>query len=114
FCTEIVRLAEADPRAALGDDLRDWALRNLAGKLRQRAALKTRSGDIIATLFGQPQAWPAAVVSDANHAWRAAVSQAATPAPARTSAGVVSVRVGNGTVTAACFAPQSGDLVLGF
>src|SRR5262249_9511517 len=92
-----------------------WALLHLAAKLRQRAELKVRSGVAISTLFGQAQVWPPAVVSDADHAWRAAVNRPATPAaPARAPAGVPSVCLGSGTVTAACFAPETGTVFLGF
>jgi hypothetical protein len=115
FCNEIARLAETDHLANLRDDLRDWALLSLAAKLRQRAELKMRSGDVIATLFSPGQTWAPALVSDANHAWRAAINRpVAPPAPTRLPMGVTSVRVGHGTVTAACFAPETGEVFLGF
>jgi tetratricopeptide (TPR) repeat protein len=116
FCNEIARLAEAEHLAPLRDDLRDWALLHLAAKLRQRAELKIRSGDVIAALFGHTQVWTPALVSDADHAWRAAINRREPPAaaPARPPAGVTSVRVGSGTVTAVCHAPETGAVFLGF
>src|SRR5205823_5199277 len=69
---------------------------------------------IIATLFAQAQLWPPAVVSDADHAWRTAINRPAAPPPPARTPGVISVHVGSGIVSAVCFAPQTGDVFLGF
>src|SRR5205807_8292024 len=97
FYNEVALLADRADLAALRDDLRDYALVGLATKLRQRAATGNRSGDAVGTLFGRAGVWPAPVVSDAQHAWKAGLRPAAPPTPAA----ITSVQVGRGTVTAA-------------
>jgi hypothetical protein len=109
FYNEVARLADRDDLAPLRDDLRDCALLGLANKLGQRAESGTRSADAVSRLFGAG-AWPAPVVSDAQHAWKAGPRPAE---PARPAA-VTSVQVGRGTVTAAGFALGTGEIVLGY
>jgi tetratricopeptide (TPR) repeat protein len=110
FYNEVALLADRADLAALRDDLRDYALVGLATKLRQRAATGNRSGDAVGALFGRSGVWPAPVVSDAQHAWKAGLRPAAPPTPAA----ITSVQVGRGTVTAAGFATGTGEIVLGF
>src|SRR5262249_47388508 len=51
------------------------------------------------------------LVSDAQHAWKSRLRAIVEPAA---PAAVTSVQVGRGTVTAAGFAPETGEVVLGF
>ena len=109
FYNLVAALAERPPVADFRDELRDRALVGLAGKLRQRAAFEERPGDVVAQLLGQKRAWAPPVVSDADFAFRAALSRSRRdPRPS------ADLRLGTGVVTAACYAPESGDVIVGF
>jgi tetratricopeptide (TPR) repeat protein len=96
--------------AAVRDELRDLTRLGLAVKLRQRAAVETRQGDVVSQLMGRAGAWPVAVVSDAEFALRQAIKVQPTVVPART----VQVRLGTGEVTAVCAAPATGRVFAAF
>ncbi len=99
-------LAGLSRRQALGElqgRLRDRALQGLAHKLRQRTGKEH--------LF-ESKAWSDALISDAQYALKH------TPKPAlegpRTSGVVSTVTVSLGEVSAACLAPGTGELFVGY
>src|SRR5262249_51735224 len=97
------------------DDLRDRALRGLADKLRPHAHLDRRPGTTVSALLGQSGAWKAALVSDADFAFKAALKKKAkTPPTPRMDDRLVRFRVHTGEVSAVCAAPHSGRVFLGF
>jgi hypothetical protein len=111
FYNEIARLAARDNLEPIRAELRDRARRGLAVKLRQRATLAPRPGDVVSELMGRSQAWPAAVVTDAQFAFTAAVRR---PAERRDHTHALGVSLGTGTVTAVGHAAESGDVFVGF
>ncbi len=109
FFNEVARLADLPALAVVREELRDRALLGLAGKMRQHTRHKAPAA-VVSGLMGAASPWPPAVVSDAQFALRherarrtAAVQCATTPIGA---AGAV--------VTAVCWAPESGEIFLGF
>lgn len=129
FYNELAVLAnlEVGDIPAARDALRDRALLGLANELRTRARPGALATELVATLSRRPDAWPAAVISDAEFAINAATrrSPLAPPDPdtvtdpaAATDTdddpGVRKLRVGRGVVTAFCAATGSGHLFLGF
>jgi hypothetical protein len=115
FFNEVARLADRPLLKELRDELRDRALLGLAGKLRQRAAVEYRPGTLVSDLLGQHPTWAPALVRDADFAVKAAtkrVRSAEVPASAEALVSYATVRTG--LVTAACFAPLSGDVFVGF
>ncbi len=96
-------------RSPTRDDLRDRALRGLAGKLRQRADEGDHGVGVISLLFGQSAGWDAATVRDAEFALKA--TRPAVPAPRKGSRWIA---LHFATVTAVAQAAESGVLVLGF
>lgn len=115
FYNEVARLANRKDLEAVRADLRDRALLGLATKLRQRAAVESRTGSLISAMFGRGHPWPSALVSDAHYALKGALRPAAPPIPEGTvPVTIVRTQVGTDTVTAACTAPVSGDVFLGF
>jgi tetratricopeptide (TPR) repeat protein len=115
FYNEVARLANRKELKAVRGDLRDRALLGLATKLRQRAAVETRPGNLISELFGRGHPWPSALVSDAHYALQGALRPATPPGRVNIiSAAVIRTQTGIDTVTAARSAPTSGDLFLGF
>jgi hypothetical protein len=110
FYNALAVLAGRGHLAGVRDELRDRALVGLANKLRQRAQEEARPGHAVSTLLGQSAAWPAALVSDADFAFRAAVRKPPGPraAPAHR------VRLAQGEVTAACAAAETGRVFVGF
>ena len=115
FYNEVARLANRKGLEAVRADLRDRALLGLATKLRQRAAVESRPGSLISSLFGRGHPWPSALVSDAHYALKGALRPAAPAVPeSAVPVTVVRTQVGTDTVTAACTAPASGDVFLGF
>jgi tetratricopeptide (TPR) repeat protein len=109
FFNLVAGLADRPNLLTLRDDLRDRSLLALAGKLRQRARVEERPGDVVAQMLGSSPAWLPAQVSDAQFAFRAAVSK--LPRAQRPAA---TLQAGEGTVTAAAYAPGTGDVLVGF
>src|SRR5262249_43496859 len=110
FYNAVAGLAERDNLAPVRDELRDRLLLGIAVKLRQRAA-EGRPGGLVSSLLGQSGVWPAAAVTDAQFA-----VQAATKLPREKvtrPAALTRIPVGEGPVTAVCFAPNTGDVFLG-
>jgi hypothetical protein len=112
FYDLLARAADRPHRAKERDALRDRALLGLANKVRQRADLETRPGTVVSSLLGRSGQWPAAVVSDAEFAFKAAVGNERPRL--RDLAESNRVRLHDGTVTAACFAREGGVLFVGF
>jgi tetratricopeptide (TPR) repeat protein len=112
FYNRLVALVGKKHLAAQRDDLRDRALLGLVRKLRQGAAEGDRSA-LVSRLFGSTGMWEPALVRDAEVAVRGLPKPPPRPAagkprePAR-------LKTHRGQVTAACAAPESGDLFLGF
>jgi hypothetical protein len=113
FYDLLARAADRPRRAKEREALRDRALLGLANKMRQRADTETRPGTIVSSLLGRSGQWPGPVVSDAEFAFKAAVSSRARPL-AVDLAENARVRLHRGTVTAACFAPEGNVLFVGF
>lgn len=111
FFNSVAGLADLPALASARDELRDQSLLGLAVKLRQHANRETRTGDVVSRLLGSSSAWPAAVVSDAQHGVRLAIRQPAQPEALRPQD---EVQVGQGFVTAVCAATTTGEVFLGF
>jgi hypothetical protein len=111
FYNHLARLAARQNRGAVGDDVRDRCLLGLAGKLRQNVELEARPGDLSSALLGRAGAWAPAVVSDAQFAVQAALKRPRPHAPIERH--LHSVRITQGQITAACFAPLTGAVFLG-
>jgi tetratricopeptide (TPR) repeat protein len=115
FYNELADLASSPPLASVRDELHDRALLGLAAKLRQQAKAGTRPGIAVTSLLGRGPRWPAALVRDAEFAATAAGKRAAAVLPASPDRRAKDeIRVGSGIVTAACAAPESGEVFLGF
>jgi hypothetical protein len=115
FFNTLAQLADRPNLSPLRDDLRDRALRGLAGKLRPHAHLDRRPGTTVSALLGQSGVWKAALVSDADFAFKAALKKKEKAPPiSRTDDRVVRFRVHTGVVSAVCVAPDSGRVFLGF
>src|SRR5262249_34800534 len=106
FYDLLARAADRPRRAKERDGLRDRALLGLANKMRQRADSEVRPGTVVSSLLGRSGQWPAAVVSDAEFAFKSAVGSERPRA--RELAESNRVRLHDGTVTAACFARERG------
>jgi hypothetical protein len=113
FYNLLAQVADRPHLARQRDGLRDRALVGLGRKLRQRSEAETRPGTVVSTLLGRSGQWSAAVVSDAEFAFKAAVGEG-TRATARDAPEVNRLRLHEGTVTAVCFAPEGNLLFLGF
>jgi hypothetical protein len=114
YYDQLTRVAERPHLAPLRDDLRDRSLRGIAAKLRRRAAEEVRPGTVVSSLLGRSGLWDAAVVSDAEFAFGAAVRTAPTGRSSRAAATPVRIKLQTGTVTAACSATETGVLFVGF
>jgi len=113
FFNEVAAVAESPNLAGVRDDLRDRARIALAAKVRQQAAGGARPGDLVSTFFGHSGAWDPALVSDAGFAVRDA-NRRQRPSELRTPEPISSrTQVTRAVVTAACFAPGSGDVFVG-
>jgi hypothetical protein len=113
FYDLIARAADRPHRSRQRDGLRDRALLGLANKLRQRADAETRAGTVVSALLGRSGQWPAAVVSDGEFAFKAAVSRGAL-APVRDLPESNRICLRKGTVTAVCFERGGDVLFVGF
>lgn len=111
FFNRVAGLADAPGLGDVRDDLRDQALLGLATKTRQEVATADRSGDLVSQLFGASGAFPAALVSDAQFAVNAAVKQPERP---RQAPVLTRFSLSAGTVTAACAAPATGEVFVGY
>jgi hypothetical protein len=111
---DIALLADRPELASIRDELRDRALMSIATKLRERTKLDSRPGSAVSMLLGHCPAWSAAIVRDAEFGYRAALRRAAECKDNRQDHSVTRMKVGNGTVTAVCHAPENGELFLGF
>jgi tetratricopeptide (TPR) repeat protein len=112
FFNTIAKLADLPHLYKHRADLRDRCKLALAGKLREHYHRESRPGNAVSDLFGRSGHWPAAVVSDANHALRRALAN--TDANVKSDRPFTTVRLGNDTVTATGFAPDAGDIIVGF
>jgi tetratricopeptide (TPR) repeat protein len=117
YYTELARLADTSAllfHPELRDGLRDRALLGLAAQLRQHAELGPRSPESVSALLGRSGLWPAAVVEDAETAFKAVAGPARSrPQPAGEK-GVSRRSCGEGTITAACSAREAGTLFIGY
>jgi tetratricopeptide (TPR) repeat protein len=115
FFNEIARLAESPHLADKRSLLRERALLGIAGKIRQRIQIGKAKADTVSNLLGQGTVWPSAVVSDAQFAVKLASRPAAQP-KADTSPYQKTTIIGAviPVVTAATWAPLSGDIFIGF
>jgi tetratricopeptide (TPR) repeat protein len=114
FFTALARLADRPHLVKVRDDLRDLALRGLADRLRRRSDLEVRPGDLVSMLLGQTGAWTPDVVNDADVAFRGAVQAAKEKPEVRRRRDSSRIRLGTGTVTAACGTPTQGVVFVGF
>jgi len=117
FFNLLAQLADRKCLAGHRDELRDRALLGIANKLRQRALNSTLPGNTVSAFVGQAKAWPPAVVSDADFAYRSLVKPAPKSLahkPQSKPSVVTWTRAGQGLVTAACIAPSVGHVFLGF
>lgn len=110
----VARLAEHENLADLREELRDRALLGIAAKLRQRAAVELRPSRLVSMLLEPSGVWDAPVVRDADFAWKAAVKRPERPPVPDETGRAGWVRLGTGAVTAACSAPGTGDVFVGF
>ncbi len=114
FFNEVAVAAESPKLASVRDDLRDRARLALAAKVRQQSAGGARPGDLAWTFFGPSGAWKPAEISDAAFAIKHAI-RGQRPSGQRAREPVISrTQLRQGVVTAACFAPASGDVFLGY
>jgi hypothetical protein len=112
FFNAIARLADQPHLVDCRDDLRDRALVALAARLRQRARDRMPGPNLISTFLGQSW-WPPALSSDAAFAVKAATRAISTARPTGTATIVVH-SAERTVVTAACSAPDTGELFIGF
>jgi tetratricopeptide (TPR) repeat protein len=117
FFNLLAQLAEGKSLEDVREELRDRALLGIANKLRQRASVSTLPENTVSTFLGQAKAWPPAVVSDADFAYRSLVkpaSKSVSQTPLSKSPTVTWTHAGQGVVTAVCVAPSAGHVYLGF
>jgi hypothetical protein len=113
FYDLLVRFSERTHLAPVCADLRDLALLGIARQLRRRSEERSNPGTVVSALMGRSGLWGAAVVSDADFAFRAALKgKSAKPVRAVRQPGPV--RLGAGPLTAACVAQETGVLFVGF
>ncbi len=111
FFNRLAELSERKNLAPVRDDLRDKALVNLASKLRQRAGYV--SGNAVSETFGAGL-WAPALVNDARMAVRRE-GEKLRELPSRVGAQhAAPLRLGNGRVTALCFAQHTDEVFAGF
>jgi tetratricopeptide (TPR) repeat protein len=114
FYNELAGLAERPALETEREDLRDRALMGLAAQIRRLARPGEKAGKYVSELLGRHSWWPAATVSDANHA----VAEATRPRPeaspsSRKAPHASRFWVGAGLVRAVCAADVSGEVFVG-
>jgi tetratricopeptide (TPR) repeat protein len=114
FFNALAEHAERPNLSGLRDDLRDRSLLALATKLRQRAAVEERPGYLVSSLVGESDTWAPALVNDARVAYQTALKRPRRAAPDRGKDELAKILVHPGIVTAACFAPATGEVFLGY
>lgn len=108
FYSMLATLAEREALAGQREVIRDRALTGAAHKLRQGAWRSSAPGLDL-------RSWPPELASDAQFAVKAETRRQRSAPGGGASQGVVNtVRIAEGTVSAACFAPASGELFVGF
>ncbi|MBP9891922.1 MAG: hypothetical protein KBG84_08435 [Planctomycetes bacterium] len=111
FFNRLAELASRKNLTSVREDLRDKALVNLAVKLRQRAGYV--SGNAVAETFGAGL-WAPALVNDARMAVRRE-GEKLRELPSRVGVQhAAPLRLGNGRVTALCFAQHTDEVFAGF
>src|SRR5262249_11145248 len=111
FFNAVAELAERPNLAQARDEPRDRALLGLTLKLRQRADVEERPGTVASTLLGESAVWAPALVNDAKVAFHAALKRTR---PKIEKDSTTKIRVHEGIVTAACFAPKTGEVFIGY
>jgi tetratricopeptide (TPR) repeat protein len=109
FFNRLAELASRKNLAAIAPNLRDRALVALAAKLRQRAGYV--SGNAVSETFGAGL-WAPALVNDARAAVRREGEKLRELPVKPVSA--THLRLGNGRVTALCFAQHTDEVFAGF
>jgi tetratricopeptide (TPR) repeat protein len=113
FYNEMAKLAEHRRLTNIQDELRDRALLGIAHKLRQKAAVASLAGNTVSQFLGQAKVWQPALVSDADFAFRKAVSPRLLGYQPRTAKAISTRSLGlRSAVTATCFAQESGFVFL--
>jgi tetratricopeptide (TPR) repeat protein len=115
FYSEIVRMADLPPLKSIAEEVRDRALQATARSLRRGLENRRTGSAMVSKWLGRSKLWPAAVVSDADFAVAAASRRPRERSVVqRDDFEYHSVQVGRGSVTAACQASVSGEILLGF
>src|SRR5579864_6244096 len=110
FFNTIVRMSEREIWEQDRDELRDRCLLALAGKIRHQAEHDRNVATLVSGLLGGGL-WEPAVVRDATFAVKQPLPQPKPKEPERPTS---VVKLGNATVVAACQAPGSGEVFVGF
>jgi tetratricopeptide (TPR) repeat protein len=111
FFNTVTRLADREVWQDRKDELRDRCLLGLAAKLRDQAETDRHTGSLISNLLGSTGNWEPPVVSDAVFAVKQPQLRAKNPSFERPS---TTLSLGQGTITAAVQAPESGEIFVGF
>ncbi|AGA26452.1 tetratricopeptide repeat protein [Singulisphaera acidiphila] len=113
---DLARLAGRPSLESIRGELHDRARLGLAARLRELAKTGSPPGRIVSEVFGKLGIWPTALVRDAEFAVRAVANKAGPLPRERTSkrGETRKNKLGTSLVTAACSAPGSDDLFLGF
>jgi hypothetical protein len=101
-------------RAGLRDELRDRALMGIAAKMRQWSGESIAPGKIVSVLLGQTSAWSPPIVSDAAFAAKTEAKRATSFLPTNITFPSSTVKGVKNVVTATCWAPETGEIFLGF
>ncbi len=121
FYNELARLADREALVEVRDDLRDRALMGLAAHLRRAVGARSRPGAIASAYLGRNRAWSSDLVGDANHALKVAFDLEDERRRVLSAIlGPISkddprrIEVEGGVVSAACHAPSTGEVFVGF
>ncbi|HEV3146365.1 MAG TPA: hypothetical protein VGZ47_20930 [Gemmataceae bacterium] len=111
FFNTIGRLADRQVWQQDRDELRDRCLLALAGKIRHQAQSDRNTTTLVSNLLGATGVWEPAVVRDAAFAVKQPLPQ---PKPMAVERSIAVVKLGHATIVAACQAPGSGEVFVGF